>query len=140
MGIDKTKFEVSKVDGVATLSYKDDNAFYEGTDLSKAVIKQVFDHASAYIEDTATTVADVAQNIMTEDSEINNVIATVPYGVSKRGEVGVKVKREHTYKGMNGNDDVTKSTLAVAVKDPLSKLAKPKIKAMEAKLTEALLS
>jgi len=83
MGIDKTKFEVSKVDGVATLSYKDDNAFYEGTDLSKAVIKQVFDHASAYIEDTATTVA------------INNVIATVPYGVSKRGEVGVKVKREH---------------------------------------------
>jgi len=99
MSIDKSKFEVSKVDGVATISCKDDNAFYEGTDLSKAVIKQVFDHASEYIEEVVTTVADVAQDIMTKDNEINNVIGTAPYGVSKRGEVGIKIKREHTYPG-----------------------------------------
>lgn len=32
---------------------------------------------------------------MTEDKTINNVVVSMPYGVSKRGELNVLAKREH---------------------------------------------
>ena len=140
MSINKKELKVETVDGVATITCDNEDQYYEGTDLTKAVIKEVYEHSSKYIEDATTVVSQKAQELMEKDKGINTVIATLPYGVSKRGSLGINVKRTHTYPGINGNSDVTKSVISVAVKDPLSKLAKSKVKALEANLTAALLS
>lgn len=133
-------FEVNKTEGVATVTYSDDKAFMDGTEIANKDVKAVFDYANDYIEAGTNAAATKAETIMTEDTDINSVNVMLPYGVSKRGEIAVKAKREHTYPGMNGRPDVTKSTLTVAVKDPLTKMSKTKLKALEADMTSKLLS
>ena len=137
--IDTGKFEVSKADGVATVTLNDEGAFYQGTDLTKSQIKEVFDHAHDYIEAGTTAAKNIAVKTMEDDKSIDKVFVGMPYGVSKRGGLDVVAKRSHTYPGMNGSADVTKSTLKVAVSDPLTKPAKSFIKSNEAEMTAALL-
>jgi len=137
--IDKSKFEVAKTDGVATITLNDDNAFYEGTDISKKTFKEVFDHAHAYIEAGTTAAKDIAVKTMEKDKSIDKVFVGMPYGISKRGGLDVVAKRSHTYPGVNGAPSVTKSTLKVQVNDPLTKAGKSFVKSNEAEMTATLL-
>jgi len=135
----ESEFKVEKVEGVATAIYADKDAFYKGTELSKDTIKAVFDHSNNYVESATSEAKDLAQDIMENDKAINSVIVSLPYSPSKKGIITVKANREHTYPGMNGLPDVTKSTLKVMVKDPYQKSTGDKIKEMEAEMTKALL-
>ena len=136
---DKSKFEVSKSEGVATVTYTGEKVFMEGTDIPATEVKAVFKYAEEFIE--AGTVAATAQAtaIMDKDSKIDVVNVELPYGISKRGAVNLKAKRSHTYPGIGDRPDVTKSTLSVAVKDPATKMSKTKVKALEAEMTKKLL-
>lgn len=137
--IKQDQFEVAKADGIATITYGDDKAFFANTDMKKNDIKAVFDYAHEYIEAGTTAAKEVAVKTMEDDKSIDKVFVNLPYGVSKRGGLDIVAKREHTYPGMNGSPSVTKSTLKVAVTDPLTKPAKSFIKSNEADMTARLL-
>jgi len=140
MAIDAEKFEVSKTEGIATVKYNDENAFYEGTELSKKVIKEVFDHAHSYIEEATKTAAEQSTKIMSKDKDIDKVVVEYPYGVSKRGQLNVVAKRSQTFTSPADGTEITKSTLSVTVKDPLTKVSKSKIQDLTKEMTATLLT
>jgi len=138
MALSKDNFKVEKSGSVATVTCEDDNAFFD-TDLTKKQIKDVFDHAHGYIEKAANVAADMATDIMKKDKKVNEVSFALPYGVSKRGGLNIQARRSTTFRGVGDRPDVTRSDLRVAVKDPMSKVSKTKLKAMQARMTEELL-
>jgi len=140
MSIDAKKFKVEKAGNTATLVYEDDAAFYADTELPKTEIQRVFKHASEYVTDCATVAADVATKLMAKDKKIDEVIMTMPYGVSKRGNVTARAKRTVTFPGIGDNPSVTRSDIRISVRDPLTKTPRSKLKELQAKMTEQLLS
>ena len=140
MNFDTSRFEVNKSGNVATVTYSDDNAFYEGFDGTKAELKKVFTHAHEYIEKATETAAEQATDIMKKDSDIEKVLVEYPYGVSKRGGVTVTSKRSQTFRSPADGSEIVKSTIGVAVKDPLTKISKSKVSALSKTMTSTLLS
>jgi len=136
---DESKFETTVNNGVATVTYDDDSAFKNGTDIPFAEMKRTFDYAGEYIAEATTTSASHAEDIMKKDKSVEKVVIELPYGVSKRGTMAVTANREKTFKGMNGGADVTKSTIAVVVKDAATKMSRTKIKDLEKQMTSTLL-
>ena len=137
---DDKKYEVSVANGVATVGYIDEGAFFEGCEVSKVDMKKVFDHAGAYIADASASASVKATEIMTDDKSVDKVVFAYPYGMSKRGSVDVLASRSQTFRNIKDGSDIVKSTLRVAVKDPLTKASKSAVKALEATMTAALLS
>ena len=140
MAFDTSKFKVNKTEGVATVTYNDENAFYEDYVGTKAEVKKVFSHAHRYIEDATSAAAEQATKIMKSDKDIDKVLVEYPYGVSKRGGITVTAKRSQTFRSPADGSEIVKSTIAVAVKDPLTKAAKSKVSALSKAMTESLLS
>lgn len=141
MALDKNLFEVETSNGVATAKYTNEGAFYEDTELTKTVIKEVFDHAHDYIESATVAASEKATEIMEADSSVDKVVMSFPYGVSKRGSIDVIANRSQTFRNPTDPDkSVTKSTLKVAVSDPLTKVSKSKVRDLAGKMTESLLS
>jgi len=140
MSLDKSKFTITKAGSVATAEYKDENAFFGNDDVSRKDIEKVFKHAQDYVTDCAKVSAELSTEVMKDDSKIDEVHVTMPYGVSKRASVTAKARRSVTYPGMNGGDPVTKSDLRVVVKDPHSKVSKTAMKEMQSQMTKELLS
>ena len=136
---DQSKFEVTKADGVATATYTDETVFKDNTDIPFAQMKKVMDYASEFVGEAAEAAATKATEIMSDDKSIDKVVFNMPYGVSKRGQVNVIANRSQTFRSPADGSEVTKSTLKVAVKDPLTKVGKTKIKELESKMTETLL-
>jgi len=140
MSFDTSKFEVSKSGNVATVTYDDENAFYEGFDGTKAEVKKVFTHAHEYIEKATEVSAEQATDIMKKDSDIEKVLVEYPYGVSKRGGITVTAKRSQTFRSPADGSEIVKSTISVAVKDPLTKASKSKVSLLSKTMTSTLLS
>jgi len=140
MNFDTSKFEVNKNGNVATVTYNDENAFYEGYDGTKAEVKKVFSHAQEYIDSATATAADQATSIMEKDTDIEKVLVDYPYGVSKRGNVTITSKRSQTFRSPADGSEIVKSTIGVAVKDPLTKVSKSKISELSKSMTATLLS
>ena len=136
----KDNYEVSVANGVATVSYQEDGVFTEGCEVSKADMKKVFDHAGSYIASASEAAAVKATEIMTDDKSVDKVVFAYPYGMSKRGSVDVLANRQQTFRNIKDGSDIVKSTLRVAVKDPLTKASKSAVKALEATMTATLLS
>jgi len=138
---DQSKFETNVTNGIATVAYSDKDAFKNGTDIPLAEMKRTFDYAQTYLEEAATESAGVATKIMEDDKSVDKVIIEYPYGISKRGNVTVTAKREQTFKSpADPTVEVVKSTLAMAVKDPLTKVSKSKIQDLTKTMTAKLLS
>ena len=133
-------YEVTVANGVATVGYTEDNIFTEGCDVSKADMKKVFDHASNYIASASEAAAVKATALMKKDKSVDKVVFAYPYGMSKRGSVDILANRSQTFRNIKDGSDIVKSTLRVAVKDPLTKASKSTVKALEATMTATLLS
>lgn len=132
--------KVDGVDGVVTLTYDDKKAFIKGDDtVTGADLKKVAEYTSKYIEEATNNASREAKSIMEDDSKIKKVIIKYPFSTSKRGGLDVTVDRSKTFKGMQGRDDVTKSTVRVTATDPVMKMPKTKIRDLEESLTSALL-
>lgn len=137
---DKNKFESTTVDGVVTLKYDDEKAFMSGDDtVTGADLKRVAEYTAKYIEEGTNVASAEAKAIMEKDDKVNKVIVNYPFSTSKRGALDVAVDRSKTFRGMNGSEDVTKSTVRVTAADPVMKMSKTKIKDLEKDLTAALL-
>jgi len=139
MSITKNDFKTEKAGETATVSCEKDDAFFADTELTKKQFKEVFDHSNAYLEKCATVASEVAVDIMSKDNAINNVMFTMPYGVSKRGSVDIRAKRTVTFPGIGDKPDVTRADLRVIVKDPLTKVSKTGLRALQQKMTKELL-
>jgi hypothetical protein len=135
----KENFEVTKSDGVATVQCTNENAFYDGTDIPKETIKDVYKYAGEYVSKASDAATEQIIDIMQKDSKIESVVVNLPYGISKRGNICIQSKRSHTYPGIGDNPDVTKSTYKVVVTDPLPTLGKGRIKAASNLITEAVI-
>jgi hypothetical protein len=133
-------FETTKTGDVVTLKCTEEDAYYKGTELSKKVIKEVFDHTHAYLTSKAEEAAVEATKVMEDDSDINKVIVTYPYSPSKRGELNIVANRSQTFRSPTDGSEVIKSTLKVVVKDPFNKVSKTTIRGLTGKMTESLLS
>ena len=140
MNFDTSKFEVNKSEGIATIAYNDENTFYKGFDGTKAEVKKVFSHAHDYIEKATEAAAEQATDIMKNDSDIEKVVVEYPYGVSKRGSLTVMAKRSQTFRSPADGSEIVKSTISVAVKDPLTKVSKSKVSELSKTMTSTLLS
>ena len=137
---DPKKFEVSKADGVATVTYGDKEAFFEGTEISKKVLKEVFDYENEYIAATNVVSAKQATELMKKDKGVNEVIVEFPFSPSARGKVNVIAQRSQTFRSPKDGSEVTKSTLRTVVKNPYLKMTKSKVQELTAAMTETLLS
>ncbi len=136
---DKSKFESTTVDGVLTLKYSDEEAFKNGTEIPFKTLKEVSEYQHEYIEKATELAANEAKDAMEKDDKINKVIVNYPYSTSKRGAIDVAVDRSKTFKSMTGGEDIVKSTVRVAVQDPITKVSKSRVKELESDLTKALL-
>jgi len=131
-------YTVEKVGNVVTCALEDKEAFFEG-ELPKKQIKEVFDHANAYIQKHTAKAAEMATKLMKDDPKVDEVLVTAPYGVSARGNIVTKAVRSVTFRGMNGGDPVTRSDLKTIVTDPLTSMSKTSIKKLRATMSETLL-
>jgi len=135
----KDEIVVSKENGVATVTVGGENAYFDKSPIDKKVLKEVADYNEDYLKTVVETVKDQAKEIMLEDSNIEKVVGTAGYSVSKRGAINVNINKSHTYPGLNGKPDVTKSVIKVDVKDPTKKVGTTLRKQWEQELTDALL-
>lgn len=136
---DKSKFEKTEVGGTVNLTYKDEDAFKNGTEIPFKTMKEVEAYKAEYLEKATEIAVAESKAIMEKNSKINKVIVNFPYTTSKRGSVDISVDRSKTYPGMNGSDPVTKSKVTALVTDPINKVSKSRIKEFETELTKVLL-
>lgn len=139
MLFDKSKFEKSEVNDIVNLSYGDEDAFKNGTDIPFKVLKEADTYRAQYLEEATELAAKEAKSIMEKNSKINKVVVSFPYSTSKRGSYDVTVDRSKTYGGMNGADPVTKSKITGVVTDPINKVSKSRVREIEAELTKVLI-
>lgn len=129
---DKKLFKAEKVDNTLSLSYEDENAFKKGTDIPTKTLEDVYKYTNKYIEEATSLAAEVAKDNMKKDKDVDKVIVKFPYSVSKRGFVDVVVHKEREYRNtITGNGEIIrKPSISVNVKDPATKVTKPKITAL----------
>ena len=136
---DKSKIKTTKANGVITLTYEDDDVYKNGTDITFKALKEADSYRSEYLKKATEFAAEQAKSELKRDKTIEKVIVNSPYTTSARGQASVIVDRSKTFKGIGDNPDVTKSKVTIAVKDPLNKVSKPTIAALEKELTALLL-
>lgn len=137
---DKSKLESVVVDGALSLTYKDADAYKNGTEIPFSTLKEVEEYQHQYVDKATEFIVAEAKAAMEKDSSIHKVIATMPYSSSKRGSASIIVDRSKTFPGINGTDPVTKSKITVKVNAPQFKISGSKIRDMEDDLTKTLLS
>lgn len=135
---DNKKFKATKVDGVMSVVYEDENAYKNGTEIPFKTLKEVAAYQSQYVLDATTAAVDYAKKEMKKDKSIDKVNVEFPYSVSKHGKVTVDIDREKQYRNtLKGDGEIiSKPAISVKVKDPSQKVSKPKISAMVDDLIE----
>lgn len=139
MLFEKSKFESTEVNDIVNLTYSDEDAFKNGTDIPMKVMKEVDAYRAKYLEEATELASAEAKAIMQKNSKINKVVVSFPYTTSKRGKYDITVDRSKTYPGVNGSDPVTKSKITGVVTDPINKISKPFVRGLEAELTKVLI-
>lgn len=137
-------FEVVKVGEVATLTYKDEDAFFANTDLDANTLKEVDKYRKNYINTALEKAGSEALEVMKKDKGIKTVEVSFPIGVSKQNSLNVEVLKEKEVRvpGETNADGslktITKPAIRVKVKDSNFKASKTSIRKWEDSLKEAL--
>ena len=135
---DKSKLKSQKTGDVITLTYEDENAYKNGTDIPFKTLKEVDDYRADYLKAVTAFSAEEAKETLKKDKTASKVIVQFPYTSFKRGEANIIVDRSKTFPGIGDRESVTKSKITVVVKDPLNKVPKSTIHSLEADLTAIL--
>ncbi len=136
---DKSKFKSETNNGVITLTYEDKDIFKNGTDIPLETIENVEKYRSSYIKSVTEEAAERAKDALLANESATRVFVNFPFSSSKKGMVSVKVDKEKHFRGINGHPDTSKSKIDTIVLDPLEKVSKSTIKALEDELTSILL-
>lgn len=129
---DKSKFKTTKVDGVLSVVYDDENAFKDGTEIPFKTLKEVSDYQHQYVLDATTAAVDFAKEKMKKEKDIKQSTVKFPFSTSTKGKIEVVVDREKTFNNaLKGKGEtVTRPAISVKVTNPAVTLPKPKIKSM----------
>ena len=123
---------------VATVTYEDDNAFFENTDITKKQFKDVFDHTEAYVEAAAKAGAAEAKSVFKDNGDVETVKVKFPYTPSKRGHVLLNVEKAVTKTNNFTKETTTSPYIKVEVKDPFSRMTRDRVKELEVDLANAI--
>jgi len=143
---DGKKFvEVSKVDGVVTLKYEDDQAFVNGIkdEVDADTLKKVFDYKHKYLDEAVKSSSEQAKSILEKDKDVERVVTVVPDGIAKRGkygEIAVTVTRDAEITVPGKDEKIRKTSVRVRVKDAFAKPTKSLITSIEEDMTKLFIS
>ena len=137
--IASANFEEVRADGTVSLSCTEDSLYVKNAPVSKAVLKEVEEYRSQYLENVTQRATDEAINIFKSDKNIDRVILTAPYTTSGRGSVNVSIDREKCIRlPGKGNDTITKPKITTIVNEPYNKVTKRSIYRYEQAISKAL--
>ena len=132
------EFEVSKVEGVATATCKNENAYKENVGVEFSKIKEVEEANQGYVESCLTTAADLAIEQFKADKELNQINAVFPFTTSKRGNVTVTTNRCKEFTNLKDGSKIVTATIQAAVKAPHLKPSSTTVKDKKDELNKAL--
>lgn len=136
--MENVNFELNKVEGVATATCTNENAYKENVGIEMSTIKKVEEANSGYVESCLTTAADYALEQFKADSELQQVNAVFPFTTSKRGNVTVTTHRSKEFTNLKDGSKIVTATVQVAVKAPFLKPSSTVIKDKKDMLNSAL--
>lgn len=140
MGIfKKSDFSVETSNGVSTISYKDADAYKNGTQIPFKTLKEVDDYREQYVKEATEVAAEVAKDHMAKHKNVNKAIVDFGFGVSKRGKIFVGVDREKEVKIPKTGETKKSSRIRVIVKDPKASFSKSRLRELSGELTKALI-
>ena len=136
---DSKEFEVNKVEDVASLTYKDDKVFVANAPFELDDLKKLEDYKKQYIKEATSIAVDKAIQVLKKDSNIDRVIAKVPFTTSSKGSVEISIDREKTFRVPGEeNKTVTKPKVTTIVTEPYNKLSKNYMLKIEESISVAL--
>lgn len=141
---DKTIFNIKdfvleKVDDTASLSYKDDKVYVTNAPFDLEDLKKLEDYKKEYIREATNVAVDKAIEVLKKDSNIEKVIAKVPFTTSNKGSVEIAIDREKTFRVPGEeNKTVTKPKVTTIVTEPYNKLSKNYMLKIEESISTAL--
>lgn len=139
MGITFDKEFKTEVSGANTsIEYNDDGAFYNGTELSKKQIKDVFDHTENYIAEATKAGASKATDIFKNDDSVETVKVKFPFTPSKRGHIVLNIDKAFTKTNNFSKEKTTSPYIKVEIKNPFSKISRERVKELEGELAKAI--
>lgn len=113
---DKSKLEETKAtDELVTISYNDKDVYMAECPVDKKTAIEVAKHSEEFIKDVTSFVAEVATERFKDDSKLEQVIVSVPYGPTGTGSVKVAATREKTFR-VPGSDNKTISRPDITTK------------------------
>ena len=138
------EYEVTKDNGVAVITVKDENFFVaeaEKAGIEKSMLEKVSKFKETYLHAAIEAATAEVQTVLGEDKDLKEAEVTTPYGTNKSTNIVTHVLRSKTMRVPgDGNKTITKSVVKNFVNSKEYNYPKTRRKALEAKLTEALLA
>jgi len=139
----KPEYEVTKDNGTAVIKVKNDNLFVEAAKeagIEKKTLEEVSKFKEAYLAAANEAAVDEVLVIMKDDEDIKNAEVTTPNGIGKSANIQTFVQREKTGPIPGTDKTYRKSIVKTVVNSREYVYPKTKRKALEQKLTDALLN
>lgn len=131
-------FETTKNDGVATLTYNDEKAYMENSEVSKEDTIKVFKHSGEFIAGATEAAAAEATVMFNDDKELDKVNAEFKYGPTGSGRINVAINREKTFRVPGTDNSVTRPDIQTKVKHVDMGMGKTAIKNLQDKMKDAI--
>jgi len=137
------EFEVSKENGIATITVKDENYFVaeaEKAGIEKATLEKVSKFKEQFLHAAIEVSGDKALEEFKGDADLKEAEVVVPFGTNKSTNITTHALRSKTMPmpGKPG-ETLTKSVVKTFVNSKEFNYPKSRRKALEKKLTDALL-
>ena len=139
----KPEYEVAKDNGVAVIKVKNENMFVEAAKeagIEKKTLEEVSKFKEAYLAAANEAAVDEVKVVMEKDADIKNAEVTTPFGVGKSTNIQTFIQREKTGPIPGTDKTYRKSIVKTVVNSREYVYPKTKRKALEQKLTDALLN
>lgn len=141
--IDLSDVDVQTNEGVTVVNANNREAYIEAAKeegIEKETLKTVEKFNKEYIDTSVAAGAAYAQKHMEENEKVNKVIINTPFTSAKAGKVEVISQRSVTHRNPGNGEEVTKSSVRVAVVDGSHKPTKSAIRELQDTMTASLLS
>lgn len=137
---DESKLEeVKATDELVTINYTDKDVFMEECPVDKKVAIEVAKHSEEFIKDVTSFVAEVATEKFKNDTKLEQVIVSVPYGPTGTGSVKVAATREKTFRVPGAdNKTISRPDITTKVTHSSIKAGKKHIDTLQDAMLEAL--
>ena len=139
----KPEYEVVKDNGTSVITVKDENLFVEAAKeagIEKKTLEEVSKFKEAYLAKANELAIDQVLTVMKDDESVKNAEVTTPAGLTKSTNIQTFVQREKTGPIPGTDKTYKKSVIKTVVNSREYVFPKTKRKALEQKLTDALLN